>query len=67
MLGCVIIMTKKITYPFKVNGLNKRGKEAWQYITTIQQAMKLRDEAQKNGISSNVFEKVDGKWVAYPF
>ena len=60
-------MAKKITYPFKVNGLNKRSKETWQYVTTIQQAMELRAEAQKNGISSNIFEKVEGKWVEYPF
>ena len=60
-------MSKKITYPFKVNGLNKMGKETWQYVTTVKQAMELRTEAQNNGISSNVFEKVEGKWVAYPF
>lgn len=58
---------KKITYNFKVNGLNKKGKESWSYVTTISQAMEIRNHAQNNGISSNIYENISGKWCLYPF
>jgi len=56
-------MEKKITYPFKVNGLNKKGIETWQYVTTIEQAIELRSTALKKCIHSSILQKIDGKWM----
>lgn len=52
---------------YKVNAINKYGKEVWVYTNIIKYALKKRDNAQANGISSDVYEYCNNKWEVFPF
>jgi hypothetical protein len=54
-------------YMYKVNAINKYGKEVWVYTNIIKYALKKRDNAQANGISSDVYEYCNNKWEVFPF
>jgi len=47
---------------YKVNKLNKKGKEVWAYPNFINTAKKIQREAISKGINSSIFQKVDGKY-----
>jgi hypothetical protein len=49
---------------YKVNVLNKKGKEVWKYCTTIKTARKLQQEAIAQVVDSSIFQKINGKYKA---
>jgi hypothetical protein len=49
---------------FKVNILNKNGKEFWKYCVTIERAVNLREIGKQQGLNSVIFGIKRGKWVA---
>ena len=48
---------------FKVNVIH-RGKERWRYPRTLEKAKAYRSEAILKGLSSIIYEKIEGKYKA---
>ena len=50
---------------FKVNVLNKKGKEVWKYTSDLDAAFDMRENAKKQGLSSKIFVRSKTpKWVS---
>lgn len=57
-------MENKTEHRYKVNVLHN-GKERWRYTRTINKAMTFQEVATLKGLSSTIYQKVNGKYQPY--
>lgn len=53
-----------ITTVFRVNVLHN-GKERWKYCKSLGRAIILQRSAEKAGICSIIYQKINGKYTSY--
>ncbi len=63
--GWKYMVEKAGPYFFKVNVLNRKGKEVWQYCRSMETARRLQEKANSMGLHSSILQKSKktGKYV----
>lgn len=55
---------KTAPHSYRVNVLNKSGKEVWRYFRTVESARSAQSKAQALGIDSGIYQKKNGNYKA---
>lgn len=50
---------------YRVNALNRKGKEVWHYPNFYWTAQRIQRKAISQGIDSVVYQKINGQYVPY--